>query len=43
MESYNKIYCYLHMGGELIKDDDMSVEYKDGKLEGLVISCGMTY
>ena len=43
MELSNRIYCYLHMEGKLVKSGDVSVEYKGGRWEGLAIDRGMTY
>ena len=43
MESSNKIYYYLHIGGALINDNDRNVEYKSGRWENISMDCGMTY
>ena len=43
MEFSNKIYCYLHMGGKLIKNGDGNVKYKGGRREDILINRGITY
>ena len=43
MDPSNTIYCYLHIGGELARDEHGNVEYMGGRREGLSLERSMTY
>lgn len=43
MELSSKIYCYLYMGGKLIKGSNGNIEYKAKRWEDHSIECGMSY
>ena len=43
MDPSNTIYCYLHIGGELVRGEHGSVEYMGGRQEGLSLEQSMTY
>ncbi|RVW94428.1 hypothetical protein CK203_035725 [Vitis vinifera] len=43
MDPNNTIYCYLHIGGELVRDEHGNVEYMGGRQEGLSLERSMTY
>ena len=37
------MFCYIHEGGELVKCVGGSVEYQDGRTEGIVVSSHMSH
>ena len=43
MDPSNTIYCYLHIGGELVRSEHGSVEYMGGRRKGLSLERSMTY
>ena len=43
MDPSNTIYCYLHIGRELVKGEHGSVEYMGGRQEGISLKLSMTY
>ncbi|CBI32890.3 unnamed protein product, partial [Vitis vinifera] len=43
MESNKSIYCYLYFGGEIIKADDGSINYKGGCTNGICINQGISH
>ena len=43
MDPSNTIYCYLHIGGELVRGEYGSVEYVGGRWDGLSLELSMTY
>ena len=43
MDLSNTIYCYLHIGRELVKGEHGSVEYMGGRRESIMLERSMTY
>ena len=43
MDPSNTIYCYLRIGGELVRDEHGNVEYMGGRWKGLSLERSMTY
>ncbi|KAL6336197.1 hypothetical protein AAG906_011079 [Vitis piasezkii] len=43
MDPSNTIYCYLHIGEELVRDEHGNVEYMGGRRESLSLEQSMTY
>ena len=43
MDPSNTIYGYLHIGGELVRDEHGNVEYMGERREGLSLERSMTY
>ena len=43
MDSSNSIYCYLHIGDELVRGKHCNVEYRGRRRDGIRLEWSMTY